>query len=73
MNSIYINLLGDVSFGSINYVTKPYLLYPIIGYRITPKQQNKINFRIYAEPPFSGNLSEDILFIPIGLSLGLNF
>jgi hypothetical protein len=50
-----------------------YLIYPILGYRLHPLRKNKINFRIYGEVPFSGLLTEDILFIPFGMSLGFCF
>ncbi len=53
--------------------TQPYLLYPIFGYRILPLNSNKLNFRIFGQIPFSGTETEDILFIPFGLSLGVSF
>ena len=50
-----------------------YLLYPIIGYRLQPLQPLKANFRLFGHIPFSGLETEDILFSPLGLSLGLCF
>jgi hypothetical protein len=51
-----------------------YIIYPIAGYRLHPLRKNKINFRIYGEYPLSGDLlREEILFIPIGFSMGLSF
>lgn len=53
--------------------TQPYLFYPIVGYRILPLMSNKINFRVFGQIPFSGLETDDILFIPFGLSLGVSF
>ena len=53
--------------------TQPYLFYPIIGYRILPLKSNKINFRVFGQIPFSGLETDDIVFIPFGLSLGISF
>lgn len=53
--------------------TQPYLLYPIVGYRILPLRSNKINIRIFGLLPFSGLETDDILFIPFGLSIGESF
>ena len=50
-----------------------YLLYPIVGYRILPLNSSKLNFRIFGQIPFSGLETEDIIFIPFGLSLGISF
>lgn len=52
--------------------TQNYLLYPVFGLRTLPFNSNKINFRIYLQFPFSGMEAEDIVFIPVGLSLGLS-
>ena len=53
--------------------TQNYLLYPIVGYRLNPLNTNKVNFRIFGQIPFSGLETENILFIPFGLSLGKSF
>lgn len=59
---------GTIISGSAD---KNYLLYPIVGYRILPLNSNKVNFRIFGQIPFSG-LPEDIIYIPVGLSLGIS-
>jgi hypothetical protein len=64
-----IGLGGTLIFGKTN---EPYLLYPIVGYRIMPLKENKVNFRIYGSFPFSGLETDVIFFIPIGLSIGIN-
>jgi hypothetical protein len=50
--------------------THPYLIYRIIGYRFMPFNSSKINFRVFVQTPFSDFKADDILFIPIGLSIG---
>jgi hypothetical protein len=52
--------------------TQPYLLYPIVGYRILPLKSNEINFRIFGQIPFF-ETHATIPFIPLGLSLGISF
>jgi len=47
-----------------------YYLYPVIGYRIQPKKQKGLCFRIFISIPL---WSYNHLFIPVGLSLGGNF
>ena len=55
----------------------PYILYPIIGYRFLPLQSNKFNFRLYFQPPIQNIGGEfghpDILWIPVGMSIGSSF
>jgi hypothetical protein len=53
--------------------TQPYLLYPIVGYRIMPLRSDKLNFRMFGLIPFSGLETDDILFIPFGYSFGISF
>jgi hypothetical protein len=53
--------------------SQTYLLYPIIGYKLLPLKPNKLNFRIFGQIPFSGLVTEDILFIPVGISIGISF
>ena len=57
--------------GIIGNPNQPYVFYPMVGYRLLPKQSKKLHFRIYGQIP----LGEDdrILFIPIGVSLGRSF
>jgi hypothetical protein len=62
---------GTIIIGKTN---QHYWLYPLVGYRLQPLKSNKVNFRIFGSIPFSGlNSVEDIIFIPFGLSLGVNF
>lgn len=61
---------GTIICGNTN---QPYLLYPIVGYRILPLKSNKINFRIFGQIPFSGLETDDIIFVPFGLNLGISF
>ena len=51
----------------------PYLLYPIIGYRLQPLKAEKVNLRLYLALPISSIETEDFLFIPAGLSVGIIF
>jgi hypothetical protein len=60
---------GTIINGKTN---QHYLLYPIVGYRLQPLKSNKVNFRIFGSIPFTGLETEDILFIPFGLSLGVS-
>ena len=53
--------------------TQPYIFYPIFGYRVLPLNSNKITFRIFGQIPFSGLGTDEIIFVPIGLSLGVSF
>ncbi|MFC2123713.1 hypothetical protein ACFLU5_02785 [Bacteroidota bacterium] len=56
--------------------TQNYWFYPIVGYRILALMSNKvnfINFRIYGQIPFSGFDTEDVIFIPFGISVGGSF
>lgn len=61
---------GTIISGNTN---QNYFLYPIVGYRVLPLNSNKVNFRVFGQIPFSGLETEDILFIPFGLSLGISF
>ncbi|MGB4204332.1 MAG: hypothetical protein WBJ84_01800 [Bacteroidales bacterium] len=53
--------------------TQPYILYPIVGYRFLPLTSDKFNFRVFGQIPFTGLETDDIIFIPLGLSLGVSF
>jgi len=57
----------------IGNTTQPYLLYPIIGYRFLPLRSDKLNFRIFGQIPLTGLETDDIMFLPFGLSLGISF
>ena len=57
----------------LGHTDQNYLINPIMGYRLHPLRKNKINFRFYGQVPFTGLLTEDILFIPFGMSLGFSF
>ncbi len=59
---------GTVFKGAETY---DFLLYTILGYRLYPLRKNKVSCRIYGEIPYSGMLTESILFIPVGVSLGI--
>jgi hypothetical protein len=53
-----------------------YILYPIIGYRLQPLRSKKVNFRLFGSYPIYGKDVEDtldIIFSPVGLSLGVCF
>jgi len=53
---------------------QPYSLYPIVGYRIQPLMPDRLTFRIFAQIPLLHPAAmEDILFSPIGLSVGVSF
>ncbi len=51
--------------------SKPYWAYPIVGYRFQPEQARRMTFRIYAALPISGKVAPDLLFLPVGINLGL--
>jgi hypothetical protein len=56
-------------------ISRTYLLYPILGYRIQPLQASKLNFRVFGQVPFTGLDSDDynFIFIPLGISFGVSF
>jgi len=58
-------ILGDIE--------PHYQVYPILGYRFQPIKPNKLNFRIFGSLPLIKMESENILFIPVGFSLGYCF
>jgi hypothetical protein len=69
-------ILFELGLGGTKIIgtrTQTYILYPIIGYRIMPLTPGKLNFRMYGQLPFSGIVREDIVFIPVGLSIGFSF
>ena len=52
--------------------SQPFILYPVMGFRILPLRSGYSVFRIYGQVPFS-ELREDYFFSRIGLSFGLSF
>ncbi|MEW5845129.1 MAG: hypothetical protein AB1777_02565 [Bacteroidota bacterium] len=64
-----VGLGGTVIMGK---TTQPYILYPILGYRFQSLKK-KLKFRIFIQYPFSGGETDDILFIPMGISIGRTF
>jgi hypothetical protein len=54
-------------------IAQHYQVYPILGYRYQPLKPNKFNFRIFGSLPLIKMKSENILFIPVGFSLGYCF
>ena len=51
--------------------TQPYLAYPTLGYRFIGN--NKTTFKFYLSWPLSGIETNDLGFVPVGLSLGQFF
>ncbi|MCH8555994.1 MAG: hypothetical protein LAT76_12610 [Schleiferiaceae bacterium] len=51
--------------------TQPYLTYPILGYRFIGT--NTSTFKFYLSWPFSGIRTDDLGFVPFGISLGQFF
>lgn len=50
---------------------RPSAFYILGGYRFQPLDRNKFNFRVYFSIPFSGYDNLELLFLPIGFSVGL--
>lgn len=69
-NFFEIGVGGTILFGD---TSEKYFLYPIIAWRIQPNKSGKGNFRLFASVPFSGIETEDILWIPVGISFGKIF
>jgi len=66
----------EVGFGATQFFGNTSLNlipYPILGYRILPSRQKKLNLRVYVQVPFDGLEQEGILFIPVGASIGYCF
>ena len=55
----------------------PYIFYPILGYRFLPLYSNKLNFRIYFQPPvqFADGPTghPEIPLVIGGMSVGFSF
>lgn len=51
--------------------TQPYIAYPILGYRYIGF--NNTTFKFYLSWPFSGIKTDDLGFVPIGISMGQFF
>lgn len=62
-------LSGTFIIGNID---KNYFMGPLLGYRLQPLQSNKLNFRIFGTLPFTPYYA-DILYIPLGISVGYCF
>jgi len=54
-------------------IAEHYQVYPILGYRFQPLNSKKINFRIFGCYPLIQMHDKNILFIPVGLSVGYCF
>ncbi|MEI6089036.1 MAG: hypothetical protein WCR42_01150 [bacterium] len=54
-------------------ITQHYQVYPILGYRFQPLKPKKLNFRIFGCYPLIPMHEKNILFIPIGISVGYCF
>lgn len=66
----------ELGLGTTIYIggtSQPNLIYPIIGYRFLPFQNQKFNFRIFAQYPFAGTDDDEIIFSPFGASAGMSF
>lgn len=66
----------EFGFGGTNVIgneSQPYFFYPIVGYRFLPVRSGKFNFRAFVKIPFSELESDNIIFIPLGLSFGISF
>jgi hypothetical protein len=53
--------------------TEPYFAYPTVGYRFLPLKSDKLNFRVFSQIPFTGIDTEDIIFMPLGVNIGISF
>lgn len=51
--------------------TQPYIAYPVLGYRYIG--YNNTTFKFYLSWPFSGIKTDDLGFVPFGISLGQLF
>jgi len=67
---IEIGVGGTIIEGNI---TQHYQIYPILGYRFQPLKSKKLNFRVFGCYPLIQMHEKNILFIPVGLSLGYCF
>ncbi|MBE0651294.1 MAG: hypothetical protein IH595_10690, partial [Bacteroidales bacterium] len=50
-----------------------YLLYPIAGYRLQPLKSDRMYFRVFGQIPFVGLETIDVIFVPVGFSIGASF
>jgi hypothetical protein len=51
--------------------TQPYITYPILGYRFIG--DNRSTFKFYLSWPFTGIKTDDLGFVPFGISFGQFF
>ncbi|MCB0639629.1 MAG: hypothetical protein KDC54_23555 [Lewinella sp.] len=65
-----LGLGGTVVLGNTE---ENYFLYPILGWRVHPIRSGDLVFRLFATMPFSGLDTADLLWVPVGASLGWIF
>lgn len=53
--------------------SQPYLPSLLAGYRIQPWNKNKLHFRVFGSYPLEALEKFEILYIPVGLSIGWSF
>ena len=65
-----VGIGGTVIIGN---TSEHYFLYPLLGFRVQPNKSGRGTIRLYFSVPFSGMETEDILWIPVGISIGRFF
>ena len=50
-----------------------YYFFPLMGYRLLSLNSDKINFRIFISGYFNKIYKDDIIFVPLGVSIGKSF
>lgn len=66
-NFLETGIGGSLLMGGPN---QDYVGYPMLGYRFQNAGSIKSNFRIYLQLLIAGNPGPDVLFIPLGFSIG---
>lgn len=61
---------GTIMVGN---TSEHYFLYPMLGFRVQPNKSGKGTIRLYGSVPFTGIDTEDIFWVPIGISIGRYF
>lgn len=69
-HTLELGLGGTLLIGN---TTQPYFFYPMFGYRLLALESKRFTMRVFVQAPLSGFSTDDILFSPIGLSLGFGF
>lgn len=64
------NIGGTILLGETK---QPYIPNVLVGYRLIDLNRNKMTFRVFFQYPIRGYNHPDILFFPVGLSVGFNF